>query len=194
MPRVDTKMFYTKALELYGISPLALHWQNQERQFLRFEAICSLLKLQQTPTLSLIDAGCGFGDFYHYLILNHFKKVNYKGLDLLKEMVDIAKMINGDRFVQCDVLIDELPLGDYYVCSGALNTLTYDEAVSFITRCFKGSKKGFIFNFLEGAPKETGIYNYFSIDTIGSLGALLGARVEFVEGYIENDVTVGFYR
>ena len=193
MPRVDTKLFYTKALELYGVSPLALHWQNQERQFLRFEAICSLLKLHHASTPSIIDAGCGFGDFYHYLILNHFKKINYKGLDLLSEMIDIATMVNGDRFSQCDVLTDTLPVGDFYVCSGALNTLTYDEAVCFITRSFKASKNGFIFNFLEGVPQEMGIYNYFSTDTICTLAGVLGAHVEFVRGYIENDVTVGFF-
>ena len=193
MPRIDNDEFYLAALKKHGICSGGLHWSSDAHQSIRFEKILTLLG-EDLQNNTLVDAGCGFGDFYSFLRRNSLHVKQYIGIDSLTEMCKIAKEKTACEILHADITKAQLPLADYYICSGALNILTPFETELFIRNCFESSKKGFVFNALYG-DKKSDTYNYINMQTIQSLAKRLHVkRVEFEEGYIEHDITVGFFK
>jgi hypothetical protein len=83
---------------------------------------------------------------------------------------------------------------DFYVCSGALNVLTPFETLLFVQNCFKSAKKGFVFNALLG-EKQSQTYNYLTKEKILQMAKELKVQeVLFKEGYLEDDISVGFLK
>lgn len=80
---------------------------------------------------------------------------------------------------------DDLIRSDYYICSGALNILTYSECEIFIKKCFDHSKKAFIFNFLQGLT-----FNKILKSDIITICEKLGGNIKLKEGYLDNDFTI----
>lgn len=193
MPRIDNQKFYEASLKKYGISSRGLNWLSDAHQQIRFDVIASLLPEDLTNYV-LADAGCGFGDFYTFLQHSNLHVKKYIGLDVFENMCKIAKKQTGCEVLHVDIVKDEIPLVDFYVCSGALNILSEFETFLFLKNCFSSSKKGFIFNALYGS-KKSDVYNYLTKQTITQFANDLGvSRVEFREDYMQNDVTVGFFR
>ena len=67
MSRVDNEKFYTSAIKKHGTSPKGLNWHSKKTQYIRFKTILELLP-SDMKNITLVDAGCGFGDFYLYLL------------------------------------------------------------------------------------------------------------------------------
>jgi len=193
MPRIDSQKFYTSAIEMHGTTAKGVNWASKENQFLRFNAILKLLP-EDISEFTLADAGCGFGDFYLYMYKKKKMPKEYLGIDSLIDMYSIASEKTGCEIIIADITKDELPQKDYYICSGALNVLTKFETNLFIQNCYNSSKKGFIFNALHG-DKESETYNYLTTAEIQSIAkALHVEKISFLDGYLENDITVGFFR
>ena len=192
MPRIDNHRFYTTALERHGYTAGGVHWNSAQTQTKRFEVIASLLP-KQLERYTIIDAGCGFGDFFCYLGGRGRSPRSYLGLDCMKPMVEEAQKRTGCEIRRCNVLHDPLEEADYYVCSGAMNILERFETHLFITRCYEHSRRGFVFNLLEGRD-DSMVYNYFRPAAIEALGRELGAEVKIRRGYLERDFTVAFYK
>lgn len=192
MPRVDSDLLYKNAITEHGITPQGLCWLSAMHQQIRFSTILSLLP-EDLSDARVVDAGCGFGDFYSYLCNNGIKVKEYIGIDTLEEMCIIAKKRTKQTIIHANIIKAELPTADYYICSGALNILTPFETLQFIKNCYKASKKGFIFNALYG-EKESNIYNYLSSESIKKIAKELHVKsVKYENEYLENDVTVGFF-
>jgi SAM-dependent methyltransferase len=190
MPRINNHQFYSSALKTYGQTPRGVNWLSKENQTLRFDAILELLP-QNLDSISIGDAGCGFGDFYTYI---KSKPKNYLGIDSLKEMQNIAAKQTNSKILLADITKDKLPTMDYYICSGALNILTLFETHQFIVNCYKASKKGFIFNTLYG-DKKSETYNYLNKEKIKNIAKDLDVKkIIYKKAYLDNDITVGFYR
>jgi len=190
MNRIDNEHFYHSGIIKYGYTPQGLRWHSRESQEIRFSQIVSLLPLN---TLSVVDAGCGFGDLFLYLRSFGKHSLRYIGLDSLEVMVEEASRRTGEQITQCDILTDPLPEAEFYLCSGALNVLTHNAAYRFIERCYDASTRGVIFNFLEG-DQESKTFNYLQASKIDTLAERLGAQVFFRRHYYENDCTVAFYK
>lgn len=188
---IDNRRFYLSGIREHGCTPQGLRWHSKQSQEIRFH---QLLMLLPNDFRSVVDAGCGFGDLYLYLCNKHENKIDYIGLDSLDMMVEEAiKRTDVSAIYQCDILTDTLPVGEFYVCSGALNILTPKAAFRFIERCYTASSRGIVFNFLEGSKKSK-TYNYLHASDITTLGEKLNARVVFRRGYYERDCTVAFYK
>lgn len=193
MPRIDNRKFYLNAIKLHGESAKGLNWNSSQHQLLRFEALLSLLP-DDLSALSIVDAGCGFGDFYHYLRENKREPKQYIGIDSLSEMCAIATKNTAQEIINADICKAHLPKADYYICSGALNILTPYESIEFILNCYKSSKKAFLFNAL-CAEKISQTYNYFKKQNIQRVAKELHVReLLFKSGYLANDISVGFYK
>ena len=187
MARVDQKAFYQNNYDTHGISAQGVAWDNAQTQKKRFSAIVSCLgDIRQD---SLVDAGCGFGDFYLSLKEKGNLPKNYVGLDLCAPMVAEAKARTGCKILQKDILQQSIPIADWYVASGSMNLLTKIEARIFIQRCFEKSRKGFVFNVLEGREQE-GNYSYWNAHDILTLCRTFTNNVKIKEGYMEGDLTV----
>ena len=193
MPRVDNEKFYSSAIEMYGVTPKGVNWASKENQELRFDAILELLP-QKFSEYTVADAGCGFGDLYSYMNKRKKTSKEYLGIDSHIDMYSIASENTGCKIIIADICKDVLPKADYYVCSGALNVLTKFETHQFIHNCYKSAKLGFIFNALHG-EKESETYNYLTTHNIEIIAKELNVGdVVIKSGYLEADITIGFFK
>jgi len=191
MPKIDSEKFYTSAIEMHGTTAKGVNWTSKETQEIRFDTILDMLPKKID---SIADAGCGFGDFFIYM--NKKKRIpkKYIGIDSLIDMYSIASDNTGEEIIIADICKDEIPVADYYVCSGAMNVLNTFETHLFIRNCFTSSKNGFIFNLLHG-QKESETYNYTTTHQIKNIAKELGVReIKIRDDYMKDDITVGFFK
>jgi len=193
MPKIDSDKFYISALKQHGNSAKGINWSSKQSQEIRFKTILELLP-EDLSEFTIGDAGCGFGDFYSYMIIHKKKPKKYLGIDSLTQMCAITKKQTQCNTLHLNICQDKLPTQDYYVCSGALNILTSFETYLFIQNCYKSSKHGFIFNVLFG-DKESKTYNYMSNYHVEKIAKELGVKsVVLRDNYLLHDITVGFFK
>jgi len=187
MARIDQKNFYQDNYETYGVTAEGVAWDSAQTQKRRFSAILSCLGEIKNDTL--VDAGCGFGDFYIYLKEKNRLPKAYTGLDLCAPMVKEARTRTGCKIIERDILSQSIPMADWYVASGSMNLLTRMETGIFIQRCFEKSRKGFVFNLLEGREQQ-GPFSYWLPHEIKALCRPIAEKIEIKEGYMDGDFTV----
>lgn len=140
---------YSNQLRQYGVSPKALGW-DKERANLRFEILCSQWNLNNT---SILDFGCGFGDFYGFLNQKNITGCNYLGIDVNSRLIEIAKNLYPTAtFKACNIFKESLKSKyDYIFASGVFND-KLNNNLTFIENVFQEfdaySVKGFAANFL----------------------------------------------
>jgi SAM-dependent methyltransferase len=193
MPRVNNKQFYSASIKEFGLSPQGVHWNSLATQTIRFKYLLKFLP-KKLHRFTLLDVGCGFGDFYHYLLEHNRLPKQYIGVDSLDDMVNIATQQTGETIMHLDACKDELPQSDYIVCSGAMNVLTPFETHQFMHNCYTRCTKGFVFNVLF-ADQESQTYNYMTLNKIKRIANALNVhKITFNQGYLPHDITVGFYK
>ena len=79
----EMQEYYKSLYNQYGYSPDALGW-HKGNQFLRFYQLTNQWNLNNS---SILDIGCGFGDFNKYLHANSILEYNYLGIDILEEFI-----------------------------------------------------------------------------------------------------------
>jgi len=183
--KVSNKEFYDKAIKEFGVCAQGVHWNSKYTQYKRFEIITKLIK-KEIKTSSLVDVGCGFGEYYNYLRNNHKIPEKFIGIDCEESMIKVSKKrFPEEEFYKIDVLKDPLVVADYYTCSGAMNIMGYDDVALFIQRCFEASNKGFIFNFLK-ILSFSHIKQYEVIDICKQYTNNIIVK----ENYLDNDFTI----
>lgn len=193
MPLIDNERFYSSAIKIHGVTAKGVNWASKENQLLRFKMILDFLPEDLTE-LTIVDAGCGFGDFYNYLLKKKRVPKEYIGIDSFLDMQSIASNATGQEIIHADICKDKLPTADYYICSGALNVLTPFESHQFIQNCYRSSRLGFIFNALYG-DKKSETYNYIKpIQIKDMVDTMNVTSLRQEQDYIKDDITLGFYR
>lgn len=181
----NNKEFYKKSIEKYGISPKGVHWSTRYNQYIRFDVLTEFI-FDDIENSTLVDAGCGFAEYYTFLEKNESLPLQYIGLDCEHAMIFRSQM----RFPKLDfhvknILEDELIPADYYICSGALNILKEEEFYQFIETCYKSCNKGFAFNFL---IKDS--FNNINKKEVITFCKKLSSNVEIKELYLYNDMSI----
>ena len=185
MKKISNKLFYKKAIEEYGISAQGVHWNSKHTQYKRFEVITKFIK-KDILNSSIIDVGCGFGEYYKYLKINNKLPKKYIGIDCEETMVSTCKKrLPYQEFIQQDILTNDLINADYYVCSGALNILNHNDFFLFIEKCFNASSKGFIFNFLKHHS-----FNNIQVNDVMNFCLKYTTDVKTKDNYLNNDFTI----
>ncbi|WP_373001516.1 class I SAM-dependent methyltransferase [Sulfurimonas sp.] len=193
MPRIDNKKFYKSSIEMYGVSAKGVNWHSKWSQEIRFDVILSMLPPKLEP-FSIADAGCGFGDLYLYTQKKKKYPKEYIGIDALPDMYSIASERTGCEIIIADICKDELPSASYYICSGAMNVLNSFETHLFMRNCYEASEIGFIFNILHG-KSDSETYNYITTAQIQKIAADLNVKtITIKDDYMEDDITVGFFK
>ncbi len=183
----NQKLFYQKKIKRYGTTACGVAWNSVHTQRRRFSIINSALgNISQDI---LVDAGCGFGDFYCYLKEKDNLPQKYIGIDFMQEMVDIAKEQTKCEILKRDILSQKVPMADWYIASGSMNLLTLTQTAIFIRRCYEHSRKGFIFNLLEGRGRR-GIFQYYKRRDILNILKSLDVKFKIIDGYLEEDMTI----
>ena len=177
--------FYNPAIKKYGISAKGVRWSSKYSQYKRFEVLTNFIE-NEIRESNIVDAGCGFAEYYNYLFDNNLKPKSYIGIDCEEEMITLAskRFLNTSFYIK-DIIKDELVFADYYICSGAMNILKKDEIFIFIKKCFEASNIGFVFNFLKNDP----LTNVNFLDIL-HYSKSLSKRVEIKEDYLENDISI----
>lgn len=192
MPRISVHDFYDRELARCGETAEGLHYQSADSQRARFRVLRELLP-QALAGVTLVDLGCGFGDFLLYLQEHGEAPGGYIGIDLHERMVEVARERTGAEIIRADVLSDPLPSADWYVCSGALNNLTLEETRMAVARCYALARMGFAFNLLHG--KDTSqTFNYRQPAEVEAWAAELGAAVTIVDGYLHRDFSAALLK
>ncbi|PPK61390.1 methyltransferase family protein [Malaciobacter marinus] len=182
--RLDNHTFYKKSTLKYGITARGVHWNSKFSQYLRFEVLTKYLQDLQNSTI--LDTGCGFAEYLNFLKNKKIDFKKYTGIDCEEHMVQISKKrFKNYEFLLLDILKDDLPKADYYICSGAMNLLEFEDMKIFIQKCFDSSKKGFVFNFL----KESS-FTYVSQKEILSFCKTITTKIELEDTYLHNDCTI----
>ena len=155
-----TKNYYQQNNKIYGKgSPLNL-WATEERQLKRFEQIIKIIDLNNQE---ILDVGCGYGDFYNWLINKNIFPKSYLGVDLLEEHCEIAisKLPTTCSILCGDFLEQKIDFVQYCILSGTLNF--YDKgwlkiAHKILDKMWYLSTLGIVFN-LRSSHYLTGTYN-----------------------------------
>lgn len=191
---------YREAVAKFGPGFHALLWSSREAQQLRFDVMLNLAVLDDCTVL---DAGCGNGDFAAHLLERGVPFARYIGIDAVPEMIEEA---NRRGLVRCefrmgDLLHDDAPLReaepDIVCISGTLNTMDEASAMRLVKASFDAAKQAVAFNFLSNRPDEkwqvrdTGPASRF--DTLRWLdwSLQLTSRVTFTQDYLDgHDATI----
>jgi hypothetical protein len=80
MAQKDNHKFYKNAIKKHGISAKGVHWNSEFTQYKRFEILTSFIK-NEIKDYVIVDAGCGFGEYFNYLFDNELKPKSYIGID-----------------------------------------------------------------------------------------------------------------
>lgn len=181
----NNTQFYRNSILKHGISPKGVHWQSRTTQEKRFEILLEFIK-DKISTSSIVDAGCGFGDFIKYFSSRNLYPKSYLGIDKEDFFIEIASSIYPNaNFKQIDILKGQLPKADYYICSGAMNLLDLEEMKIFIINCLNSSNKGLAFNFLIAKT-----FNDVKKEEILEFCKSLKTRIKIQKNYLKNDFSI----
>lgn len=107
---------YRKSLENASSGPESCGFWLEESQTERFRMVYEYV-LQYLHCYTLLDVGCGTGDFYNYLdgVMGD-PPADYLGIDTLPEMVYTAQQNTDQEIVEGDIReLDRLPIMDVSV-------------------------------------------------------------------------------
>ena len=143
-----TKQYYEKLNAKNGVRSPNNLWCNEERQIVRFQ---KSMEIFDFANKEILDVGCGYGDFYNYLLKKAILPKSYTGIDLLQQHCDIAKekLPESCKIVCGDFLQIDADRADLIILSGTLNY--YDEewfsfAHQIIDKMWLLAKVGILFN------------------------------------------------
>ena len=162
-------MLYAK----YGYHIKTLGWGSKKQQHYRF------LQSLQTGVIfnkkRILDLGCGFGDYFHFLQENNTFISSYQGIDINEDLIFEAKKLH-EGIPNCDFNILDLattsnnePIADVGVMLGLLNLdlngemNNYDYSFNLIKNAFELVSEVLIVDFISikrdvTYPKEDHIF------------------------------------
>lgn len=145
--------YYAGRLAEHGPGPRGVDWNGEESQRLRHAQFLRLF--QAEPAASILDLGCGYGDFLGFLRAQGHAGP-YAGWDVAPEMIAAARELHGED-ADRSWHIGAVPntAGDYAIASGVLNvkgevaeadwSAYADEVIDVLAR---SGRRGFGFNVL----------------------------------------------
>jgi len=191
---------YQRLYTAHGYSPRALGW-DKGKQFLRFHQLTSNLDLGGA---SLLDVGCGFGDFVDYLRCLGIEGCSYTGIDLVGEFIAEGKGRFGSpraTFVQTS-LEDYEPAAafDYVIASGTFNLRVegvdgYELIRRSLARMFALSRIAVSVDFISDKVDHAHAHNFNSApETILSMAYGLSRNVMLRNDYFPFEFSVTIYK
>lgn len=151
--KLETLKRYNERLNQFGYSEEALGWSKNKND-VRFKALISEW-IAELHNSRIADFGCGFGDFYGFLVNKMELNVQYTGIDINENLINVGKKLYPDaKFWAGDIVQDKyVEKFDFIFSSGVFNhKLKTAKEYSFIEENLKKlnelSVKGFAVNFL----------------------------------------------
>lgn len=111
--------YYTSKLERYGTTPQGVDWNGQASQDVRHRQFLRLL--DGAHDASVLDLGCGYGDFLRFLRGQGYQG-KFVGYDVAPSMIEKARELHGeaaDR--QWRIGAKPADVVDFAIASGIFN-------------------------------------------------------------------------
>ena len=184
---------YRPLIEEHGDSFRAVDWGSIKGQQVRFRILSEVGDLANA---SILDVGCGVGHFVESLTAAGFVG-DYKGIDLLPEMIEVARRRHPDRgFQVADIVADGGNLRADYVFGSGLFTFGDQNLFEATVRAmFAACDRATAFNSLSAwaSDKDKGEFHADPL-AILSLCRKLTPWVSLRHDYFPHDFTVYMYR
>ena len=184
--------YFNNRVSTYGPSTESCEWNSVYSQTKRYQIICQNIN---PAAHSIIDVGCGTGDFFHYLKYNNIN-LNYTGIDISAKMIIAAQKAYPRGNFRC-LSINECGINNKYdivIASGLFNLISLDH-LNFVQKNIKllqkMAKKQLIINFLhlKKQLKKSKFY-YYSEQEIDALFSFIKKPKTYIRKYLPNDITV----
>ena len=150
--------------------------------------------------MSILDVGCGLGDFADYLIDHQISFASFQGIDAMEQMISEAnnKSLPRCTFSIGDVIENEglLQGFDWITMSGTLNAMPQSLAMELVSKAFSACTIGVAYNFLSNQCKqnlEEDLTPASRFDTVQMLEQAfkLTRNVTFDQSYLDgHDATI----
>jgi len=188
--------FHDQLISEFGIgSNAALGWNVPAGQETRFKILSGIGQLDR---YSVLDAGCGHGDLFAYLI-KLYPQLHYYGVEQIPGILQVAverySHLPDVYFFEGDFFASDLPEVDFIIACGSLNYHSSDDTfvLKAIKKLFNSSRIGFGFNLLSRIePANAFLEAYDPVYTTVFCRTLTG-NVSLIENYYEADFTVFMY-
>jgi SAM-dependent methyltransferase len=197
----QVRKYYDDHLREHGFSPQGVGWKNEAAQARRFE---QMLKIIKEERFSVNDLGCGTGDFFAYLLNQHYNSFTYTGYDVLEPMLNYArsKFASSDkaRFIYIKTP-DEIQPADYTIACGIFNlkySMPEKDWLQYILSTIQlmntRSEKGIAFNLLtkysDKAYMQDHLYYGDPLYLFDYCKTNLSRNVALLHDYDEYDFTI----
>ncbi|MEI6222659.1 MAG: methyltransferase domain-containing protein [bacterium] len=185
--------YYQQHFKRHGLhSAKSFDWGSNETQLMRFAILAEIGNLQGS---SILDVGCGLGDFYNFLT-NTTPDIEYVGIDIVPDFHEGAQKKHPEvRFILGDFLDHTFERSfDYAFASGTFSLgfeVTRETYYEMIGKMFLLSTRGVGFNMLH-YKFHTNDAPYLTYDPkeVKAFCSTLTKNIEIVTGYLEHDFTV----
>jgi len=186
---------YNQRFKKYGHDPKSLGW-FKGRHPIRFKI---LSEIDSLGDCSVLDAGCGFGDMYGFLI-DEGLKITYTGYDINPNFIQIAKKkYPNASFEVKDILgVEECEKFDYVLASGVFEfklsddeSLVQDMLKKMFELCKKGVAADFLSSYVDWKNEDA---NYLEPERIFSFSKTLSKRVVLRHDYMPFEFCVYIYK
>lgn len=146
--------YYSQKIDENGANSQGVDWNGKESQYLRFEQLSKVIPSKESNRFSLIDFGCGYGEYVNYLLTQNLN-FDYFGIDISDKMLEVANEKFPQKNVNFFKSIEICQPCDYLIASGVFNVrqdikdvdwLNYIESTLMLFS--EHSQKGFSFNML----------------------------------------------
>jgi SAM-dependent methyltransferase len=187
--------YYDELVTTYGHSPRACDYGRPESQKQKFEVLSHVADLGGK---SVLDVGCGFGDFSNFLA-ERFPSLTYRGVDISPQMVENARALNpAADIVQCNILHSAVEPADVVTANGIFYLLgsgAEEVMQQLVARMFELCKEAVAFNSLSGWAPEPEAGEFYA-DPARTLAfcRTLTPWVTLRHDYHPHDFTVYMYR
>jgi SAM-dependent methyltransferase len=189
--RSEVAAYYSSKLATHGPTSQGVDWNGgvshdmRHRQFLRL--------LGGDREASVLDLGCGFGDFFRFLRAEGYRG-QFIGYDVAPNMISEASRLHGEAGCQWRVGAEPLETADFAIASGIFNVKGdvpieawaryVHDTIDILARC---GRRGFAFNVLSlSSDQERRAANLYYADASELLSYCLrryGRSVALLQDY-----------
>ncbi len=189
--------FYDQNVKKYNNDIKSVAWGSKESQQKRFEILSQIGDLEGR---SLLDVGCGLGDFYGWL-RNKYSDVHYTGIDITSSMINMALNNYPEIKFKVQNILELKKIQsayDYVFTSGIFNRRIPRHkhfVMNMIVRMFELCRKGIAFNIMSTRADfmEEGEY-YADPAKMLDFCLSISRKAALRHDYMPHDFTVYLYK
>jgi ubiquinone/menaquinone biosynthesis C-methylase UbiE len=180
---------YDERVRKFGYGAQSVGWKSKDQQALRFRVLTQNVELANQ---TIIDIGCGFGDFYGFLCESGSIPMQYTGIDISDEVLKVAEKnyhnISEVTFQNRPLMSRADQIFDFAVASGSMNyrfARDMNEYIEEFLRIYEPCvRKGLLINLMSTKVDYIQeIHAHYSPDYVEAVFRKYFRNVRVIEGY-----------